>query len=197
MEQRLMGFRAFLILLSVTAVLSSAVAQSGRSGPPQAYARSDLTPGSTNPDITQDNIATTLCSKRWGTDSIRNTETTADQKETTYKIYGIPHPKNNIGANQTCELDHLVSLENGGGDGLDNIWPECGPARVPLTRRWFKLKDRVENYVHNGICLRVPNAKFSSGPKPSKPLTLAEGQAILKGDWYACYKKFIARKDCN
>ena len=102
---------------------SSAVAQSHRSGPPEAYARPDLTPGSVNPDFTQENIATTLCSKKWGTDSVRNTDTTESEKAKTYTTYDIPHPKNNTGANQTCELDHLISLENGGGDGLDNIWP--------------------------------------------------------------------------
>jgi hypothetical protein len=59
------------------------------------------------------------------------------------------------------------------------------------------MKDAVENYVHNGIRSDVPNAKWSSGPKPSKALTLQEGQNILKGDWFACYQKMKAGKDCN
>jgi hypothetical protein len=80
---------------------------------------------------------------------------------------------------------------------LDNIWPECGPAGVTLAQRWFKKKDAVENFVHNSICLDVPNAKFSSGRKPSKSMSLAEGQAILRDNWYICYQAMIAGDDCN
>lgn len=156
-----------------------------------------LTPGETNSDVTQDNIADTICSKSFSTGSVRDTESTPHQKAGTYDTYHVPHPRNNTGANQTCELDHLISLENGGGDGLDNIWPECGPANVSLNQRWFKKKDAVENYVHNAICLDVPDAKFSFGPKPSKALTLNEGQAILRDNWFACYVKMRAGDDCN
>jgi hypothetical protein len=157
----------------------------------------NLTPGETNSDVTQDNIGDTICSKSFSTGSVRDTESTPHQKASTYDTYHVPHPQNNTGANQTCELDHLISLENGGGDGLDNIWPECGPANVSLNQRWFKKKDAVENYVHNGICLNVPDAKFSSGPKPSKALTLDEGQAFLRGNWFACYLKMQAGDVCN
>jgi hypothetical protein len=59
----------------------------------------------------------------------------------------IKHPKNNTGSTQTCELDHLVSIELGGADTLDNIWPQCGPSRVILAKRYFKIKDSVENYL--------------------------------------------------
>ncbi len=40
-----------------------------------------------------------------------------------------------------CELDHLVSIGLGGSDDLSNIWPECGPASVPVGQREFKIKD--------------------------------------------------------
>jgi hypothetical protein len=48
---------------------------------------------------------------------------------------------------QTCELDHLISLELGGADTLDNIWPQCGPPGRVLRERFFKQKDIVENYL--------------------------------------------------
>lgn len=156
-----------------------------------------LTPGEVNPDVTQANIADTICNKGLSTGSVRDTESTAHEKAGTYDTYHVPHPQNNTGANQTCELDHLISLENGGGDGLENIWPECGPANVSLNQRWFKKKDAVENYVHNGICLDVPDAKFSPGPKPSKSLKLEEGWAILRDNWFTCYVKMQAGADCN
>ena len=156
-----------------------------------------LTRGETNPAVTQGTIADTICNRGWSTGSIRDTESSAHEKATTYNTYHIPHPANNTGQDQTCELDHLISLENGGGDGLENIWPECGPTGVILAQRWFKKKDAVENFVHNSICLDVPNAKFSSGRKPSKSIPLTEGQAILRDNWYACYQAMIAGDDCN
>ena len=184
---------------STTAASSTAgsAATTGRAGPSEAYADPKLTPGATNPAVTQANIAQNICKIGWSTGSLRDTQTTPAQKATTYAAYGIPHPKNNTGPNQTCELDHLISIENGGADTLNNIWPECGPANITIAKRYFKMKDAVENYVHNGICHDVPNPKLSSGPKPSKALTLQEGQDILKGDWYACYVKLKASKDCN
>ena len=46
-----------------------------------------------------------------------------------------------------CELDHLVPLELGDADTLNNIWPQCGPNGVALRQRYFKLKDMVEDYL--------------------------------------------------
>lgn len=102
------------------------------------------TPGGINPTVTADILrdpafSTTICT--------RNNATTATQKNGTYKWYSIPHPSNNKGASQTCELDHFVPLELGGADTLDNIWPQCGPPGVALPMRYFKQKDMVENYL--------------------------------------------------
>ena len=60
-------------------------------------------------------------------------------------------PHRNYGATQVCELDHLVPLELGGADGLGNIWPECGSSAVALDARYFKIKDRVENYLADEV----------------------------------------------
>ncbi len=64
-----------------------------------------------------------------------------------YNLCSLRDSPNNTGANQTCELDHLISLELGGADTLDNIWPQCGPPGVSLSQRFFKEKDGVENYL--------------------------------------------------
>ena len=76
-----------------------------------------------------------------------NNLTSAAKKATTYTFYSIAHPDHNQGVMQTCELDHLISLELGGADSLDNIWPQCGPSGVVLRERYFKEKDAVENYL--------------------------------------------------
>jgi hypothetical protein len=57
-------------------------------------------------------------------------------------------------------LDHIVSLELGGADTVDNIWPQCGPAGVAWADRYFHQKDLVENYLAElvrtgGISLRT------------------------------------------
>ena len=86
----------------------------------------NCTPGAINPTLTievlRDRSFTTRC--------IRDAATQEVEKATTYEWYNLPHPSNNSGEGQICELDHLISLELGGADTLDNIWPQCGPSGV-------------------------------------------------------------------
>jgi hypothetical protein len=88
-----------------------------------------------------------LQSRGFKTGCERNKASTMKAKNATYDEYNIIHPEDNRGQNQTCELDHLVSLELGGADTVDNIWPQCGPNDVLLAQRYFKIKDSVENYL--------------------------------------------------
>jgi hypothetical protein len=101
------------------------------------------TPGAVNPTLT----LTALNSPAFKTGCVRDEATNAKQKTITYDWYGIKHPAKNTGADQVCELDHFISLEIGGADTLDNIWPQCGPSKVGLMNRYFKKKDIVENYL--------------------------------------------------
>ena len=81
-----------------------------------------------------------------------------EEKATTYKWYNLPFPSNNSGANQICEFDQLFSLELGGADTLDNIWPQCGPSGVALPQRFFKEKglnlSREETIAFTDACTR-------------------------------------------
>jgi hypothetical protein len=104
---------------------------------------SKCTPGAINPTLTVD----VLRDPEFRTCCVRNNKTSEKQKNETYMWYSIPHPSNNTGPSQSCELDHLISLELGGSDGLENIWPQCGPDGVSLPERYFKQKDMVENYL--------------------------------------------------
>jgi hypothetical protein len=103
----------------------------------------NCTPGAINPTLTiavlKDPSFTTRC--------IRDAATQEQEKATTYEWYNLPRPSENSGENQICELDHLISLELGGADTLDNIWPQCGPSGVALPQRFFKEKDMVENFL--------------------------------------------------
>lgn len=105
------------------------------------------TPGGIDPSVTVD----MLKSAAWRTRCIRNCETSEAEKHMTYTWYDIRSPRGNHGKMQICELDHLVPLELGGADGLGNIWPECGPPDVALEDRYFKAKDRVENYLAHEV----------------------------------------------
>ncbi len=58
-----------------------------------------------------------------------------------YERYGVHKDR------ATCELDHLVPLELGGADTLDNLWPECGPFGAEGLKVYFKEKDLVEDYL--------------------------------------------------
>jgi hypothetical protein len=123
------------------------------------------TPGAINPTITiemiQDGTFSTKC--------VRSQGTSAAEKASMYEFYGISRPLQNYGETQSCELDHLVPLDLGGADTLDNIWPQCGPPSVPLTQRYFKLKDMVEIY----LLKQVRDGKIS----------LSDAQRGIAGDW--------------
>jgi hypothetical protein len=103
----------------------------------------NCTPGAVDPTVT----LKVLKSTAFRTSCVRDRATSAKAKAATYNAYKMPHPANNTGRNQVCELDHLVSLELGGADTIDNIWPQCGPSNVALGKRYFKQKDAVENYL--------------------------------------------------
>jgi hypothetical protein len=103
----------------------------------------NCTPGAINPTLTIE----VLRNRSFSTRCVRDVATKEVEKAATYDWYGLQHPSNNSGESQICELDHLISLELGGADTLDNIWPQCGPSDVALPQRFFKEKDTVENFL--------------------------------------------------
>jgi hypothetical protein len=123
------------------------------------------TPGSINPTVK----LAVLNNKSFTTACVRDKATSAAKKKTAYAAYGLSSPKSNTGSTQTCELDHLVSIELGGADTLDNIWPQCGPPDTQLAQRYFKVKDRVENYL---------KVQVRAGQ-----MTLAATQKGIAADW--------------
>jgi hypothetical protein len=111
---------------------------------------------------------------------VRDAATQEGARATTYEWYNLPHPSNNSGENQVCELDHLISLELGGADTLDNIWPQCGPSEVSLPQRFFKEKDTVENF----LAMRVRQGRMD----------LIEAQKGIATDWTQFLEE--ARRAC-
>jgi hypothetical protein len=75
------------------------------------------TPGGIDPQVTQANLASTICRSGYTATVRPPSSETAKAKRTLYTAYGIP-------AGTTSELDHLVSLELGGDNDVANLWPE-------------------------------------------------------------------------
>jgi hypothetical protein len=63
------------------------------------------------------------------------------------------------------ELDHRISLELGGSNAVENIWPE------PVDE--FRMKDEVENALHRAVC--------------SRQLSLEAARMILLTNWRGFY----------
>ena len=140
------------------------------------------TPGAENPTVTLDVLRNTA----FRTACLRDCASTESQKHVTYGWYSLTPPPNNTGNSQTCELDHLVPLELGGADTLDNIWPQCGPDGVSLNDRYFKRKDLVENYL---------TAQVKSGA-----MDLETARHQIATDWtpfVTAAKRFCAVNNCQ
>jgi hypothetical protein len=111
-----------------------------------------------NPDVTQANLATTICRSGW-TGTVRPpvgyTEPLKLQLMTSYGRAGGP---------ARYELDHLIPLELGGAPRfVSNLWPE--------VRSSANVKDMVENAANRAVC--------------SGKMTLADAQQRIRTDWVA------------
>ena len=121
----------------------------GRSGPAFYAARRALTPGALNPDVTQQTIRQTICSRGW-TKTVRPPASyTSPLKLVQIREYGF------TGGPVDYQEDHFISLELGGAPtDHKNLWPERRPRADQV--------DTIENEL---------NAKVCSGE-----ISLAEGQ---------------------
>jgi hypothetical protein len=97
------------------------------------------TPGVLSPDVTQSNIATTICRHGW-TKTIRPpTSYTNELKRKQMREYGVG------GALTDYQEDHLISLELGGHPtDPRNLWPEPYPRASEV--------DSIENDLNARVC---------------------------------------------
>jgi hypothetical protein len=122
------------------------------------------TPGASDPRVTQQNIATTIC-RRGYTRTVRPPESvTAPEKRASMRAYG------DTGSPHAYEYDHLISLELGGApNDPRNLWPEPGGTPNP--------KDRLENRLHELVC--------------GGSLPLADARRQIAADWVTAYRRYI------
>ena len=168
-----------------------ALSNNGHTGPAEIYPQSNLTPGTINPEVTQETIGQTICTPGW-TATVRPSETLTNKiKEQVIALYGYPDIPSDY------ELDHFISLELGGApsDTL-NLWPESyGDLKHPMTsiQRVHSSdssllpgsiqKDKVETSLKTEVC--------------SGKVTLQRAQQIIVSDWYACYLQLQLKLQCN
>jgi hypothetical protein len=97
------------------------------------------TPGVVNLDVTQQNIATTICKSGW-TRTIRPpTDYTNALKLRQMREYGV------AGSPSQYQEDHLISLELGGHPtDARNLWPEPYPRAAEV--------DSIENALNAKVC---------------------------------------------
>jgi len=93
-------------------------------------------------------------------------ESTKKQVFASYKLSGNDRSV----CGEGFEIDHLVSLELGGANDIQNLWPQsyCGKNNA-------HDKDKLENELHRRICLGKMN--------------IIDAQMCIKNDGVMCYIK--------
>jgi hypothetical protein len=91
-----------------------------------------------------------------------------ETKELAYRLYGITSR-----APGEYEVDHLISLELGGSNAIQNLWPESFLTQ-PLNAH---VKDELENKLHSLVC---------DGKVP-----LEEAQKAIATNWVQAYETYI------
>jgi hypothetical protein len=119
-----------------------------------------LTPGDTFPAVTVQDV----CTPGWSSDHRHVTEAMRDE---VYAEYGRTRGPN------CCEVDHLIPLELGGSNNIQNLWPEPDDPRPAAAE-----KDQLENELHRLVC--------------SGAITLAGAQRCIASNWVACWEKYVA-----
>lgn len=100
--------------------------------------------------------------------------TTEKMKTIVYVAYGVdknkplPHAGPGTFTAPLYEIDHLISLELGGADEIQNLW-----VQPYYQHPGAHEKDAVENWLHREVC--------------AGRIDLIEAQREIATDWYAVY----------
>ena len=102
-----------------------------------------------------------------GTHERRHVE--ASVHKLVFTEYGYTFPQ----ARGAFEVDHLIPLELGGDNVIENLWAEAASPKPG-----FHEKDLVENYLHRQVCAGA--------------MTLDAAQKVIATDWLSVWKKMNA-----
>jgi hypothetical protein len=124
-------------------------------------------PGVADPKVTQENIKTTICVPGY-TSTVRNVP-----KKVADEVYKRDKQTKEPGI--CCEIDHLISLELGGSNDINNLWAQRYD--VPFNAQ---RKDMLENALHREVC--------------AGNITLKEAQAAISKDWFKEWTRRFGKK---
>jgi hypothetical protein len=128
-------------------------------------------PGVLNPDVTQDDIQTTICVSGY-TAKIRPPVSYTDK----LKVQQIAQYGYADKTPSDYEEDHLISLEVGGSPkDPKNLWPQPRHS-TPYNA---STKDTLENTLKGMVC--------------SGQITLDTAQRAIATDWVAAYRKYVGQ----
>ncbi len=144
--------------------------------PPGVLPDPALTPGVVDPAVTQGNIHSTICVNGY---AAAHRHVTIEEKKEALARYRHKYPKWH---RPPYEFDHLISLELGGANDINNLWPEPMSLPSPSGRGagvrenlGARAKDQVEDYLHRQVCAgRIP---------------LKDAQKEIRADWTKVYKE--------
>jgi hypothetical protein len=134
-----------------------------------------LTPGATDPQVTEANIKETICKEThfsWTEGHMPPKSFLEGIEKDQLKAYG--YADENL---KHYQMDHLIPLSLGGNaTDTRNIWPQ------PLIAQWSaRRKDFLEEKLHEKVC------KGEMG--------LKDAQEEIRADWIASYKKHLGNGD--
>lgn len=114
---------------------------------------SRLTPGAASPAVTQATLKATICKPGY-TATVRHV--TAGMKRQVMQHYGFPASDLKL-----VEIDHFISLEIGGTNAIENLWPEYyEPAPGQTGYLGARQKDVIETSLHRAVCAgKIPLAE--------------------------------------
>jgi hypothetical protein len=127
-----------------------------------------VTPGATNPAVTQASIKKTICKSGY-TEAIRPSDAYTKALKMKQLKSG---PYASTEKPSAFEEDHLIPLEVGGHPrDVRNLWPQ--PRAIAMGAA---QKDRMENRIKALVC--------------AGRLQLGEAQNAFRGDWTVAYRKY-------
>lgn len=141
----------------------------------------DLTPGATNPAVTQDNIDKTICVHGWTATVRPPARYTSALKRKQMKQYGLAGVKPSA-----VEEDHFIPLGSGGNPTSPlNLWPQRRSAdhRCHPGDWTAECKDLEERDVQIAICQRR--------------ITLKDAQALWMTNWVAGFYKWVPQSEID
>jgi len=132
---------------------------------------SSVTPGATNPAVTQSNIQKTICVSGY-TATIRPTSSYTTKLKM-QQLKSSPYSRYGSTSASLFEEDHLIPLELGGNPSSPlNLWPEPWNDAYGAHK-----KDVLENLLHKLVC--------------SGSLDLQTAQSSIATNWYSAYMTYV------